>query len=97
MFSVGDKMGTMTIYGLKTTAPANHFTKMDTTRIRVYFIKKKRKGFSYTQNMEYTDNWIILRKHTPYLDTSYLSVFSPNAGKYGPEKTSYLDTFHRVT
>ena len=29
-------------------------------------------------------------------DTSYLSVFSPNAGKYGPEKTPYLDTFHAV-
>ena len=24
------------------------------------------------------------------------SVFSPNAGKYGPEKTPYLDTFHTV-
>ena len=24
----------------------------------------------------------------------YLSVFSPNAGKYGPEKTPYLDSFH---
>ena len=23
----------------------------------------------------------------------YLSVFSPNAGKYGPEKAQYLDTF----
>ena len=29
-------------------------------------------------------------------DTPYLSVFSPNAGKCGPEKTSYLDTFHAV-
>ena len=29
-------------------------------------------------------------------DTSYLSVFSPNAGKYGPEITPYLDTFHTV-
>ena len=27
---------------------------------------------------------------------AYLSVFSPNAGKYGPEKTPYLDTFHGV-
>ena len=27
---------------------------------------------------------------------TYLSVFSPNAGKYGPEKTPYLDTFHVV-
>ena len=24
------------------------------------------------------------------------SVFSPNAGNYGPEKTAYLDTFHAV-
>ena len=29
-------------------------------------------------------------------DTSYLSVFSPNAGKYGSEKTPYLDTFQAV-
>ena len=27
-------------------------------------------------------------------DTPYLSVFSPNAGKYGIEKTSYLDTIY---
>ena len=27
---------------------------------------------------------------------TYLSVFSPNAGKYGSEKTLYLDTFHAV-
>ena len=26
----------------------------------------------------------------------FLSVFSPNAGKYGPEKTPYLDTFQAV-
>ena len=24
----------------------------------------------------------------------YFPVFSPNTGKYGPEKTLYLDTFH---
>ena len=30
------------------------------------------------------------------LEAKYLSVFSPNAGKYGPEKTPYLDTFHAV-
>ena len=28
--------------------------------------------------------------------TTYLFVFSPNAGKYGPAKTPYLDTFHAV-
>ena len=26
----------------------------------------------------------------------FWSVFSPNTGKYGPEKTPYLDTFHAV-
>ena len=26
-----------------------------------------------------------------------MSVFSPNTGKYGPEKTPYLDTFHAVS
>ena len=29
-------------------------------------------------------------------DTDYLSVFSPNAGKYRPEITPHLDTFHAV-
>ena len=29
-------------------------------------------------------------------DTEYLSIFTPNAGKYIPEKTAYLDTFHPV-
>ena len=29
-------------------------------------------------------------------DTEYLSIFSPNAGNYGPEKTPSLDTFHAV-
>ena len=28
------------------------------------------------------------------LNAERYSVFSPNAGKYGPDKTSYLDTFH---
>ena len=31
-----------------------------------------------------------------YGDTPYLSVFSRNAGKYRPEITPYLDTFHVV-
>ena len=30
------------------------------------------------------------------IDTPYLSVFSPNAGKYRPEETPYMDTFHAV-
>ena len=30
------------------------------------------------------------------MERYYLSVFNPNAGKYGPEITPYLDTFHAV-
>ena len=37
-------------------------------------------------------HWYWIRRGTPYL-----SVFSPNAGKYGPEKILYLDTFPAVT
>ena len=29
-------------------------------------------------------------------DTPYLSVFSPNVGKYGPQLIPYLGTFHAV-
>ena len=29
-------------------------------------------------------------------DTEYLSVFSPNVGKYRSKKTSYFDTFHAM-
>ena len=31
---------------------------------------------------------------TVQIRSYFWSVFSPNRGKYGPEKTSYLDTFH---
>ena len=43
---------------------------------------------------------ITLREKCPntefFLVREYLSIFSPNAGKYGPEKTPHLDTFHAV-
>ena len=28
--------------------------------------------------------------------TPYISLFSPNTEKYGPEKNPYMDTFHLV-
>ena len=31
-----------------------------------------------------------------YEGTKYLSLFNPNVGKYGPEKTPYLDTLHAM-
>ena len=37
--------------------------------------------------------------HTAWKVSRYgvISVFSPNTGKYGPEITLYLDTFHAVS
>ena len=36
--------------------------------------------------------------HSDYMrrDNPYLSVFSPNAGKCGPEKTLYFEPFHAL-
>ena len=31
-------------------------------------------------------SWFFLVEHLKKIDTAYLSVFSPNVGKYGPEK-----------
>ena len=39
---------------------------------------------------------IFLYSVRSFLYTPYLSVFSPNTGKYGPEITPYLHTFHVV-
>ena len=36
--------------------------------------------------------WFVFSR----IRTEYGEMFSPNAGKYGPEKTPYLDTIHAV-
>ena len=51
------------------------------------------------ENCPNTEYFLVrILPHSDWIrrDTSYLSVFSPNAGKYGPENTPYLDTFHAV-
>ena len=46
-------------------------------------------------------NFLLLRKHGggKALNNQifFCSVFSPNGGKYGPEKTPYLETFHTAS
>ena len=32
-----------------------------------------------------------------FISGPYFPVFNPNTGKYGPEMTPYLDTFHAVS
>ena len=42
---------------------------------------------------------MALREKCPnkeFFSGPHFPVFSPNTGKYGPEKTPYLDTFHAV-
>ena len=59
-------------------------------------------GFDHISLREkYPNKEVFLVSIFPHLDwerrdTPFLSVFSPNAGKYEPEKTPYLDIFHVV-
>ena len=60
-----------------------------------------KKLFEVTQNSHKDDS--IVQSSTAWkvskywvFSGSYFPVFSPNTGKYGPEKTPYLDTFHAV-
>ena len=46
-------------------------------------------------NKEYFLVRIFLYSHCIQI-LKEISVFSPNTGKYGPEKTPQLDTFHAV-
>ena len=39
---------------------------------------------------------ISFSPNTEFFLVRYFSVFNPITGKYGPEKTPYLDTFHTV-
>ena len=48
-------------------------------------------------NMELFLVRIFLHSDWIRRDTEYLSVFSSNVGKYGPEKTPYLGTFQAVS
>ena len=57
-------------------------------RVKVTSLREK------CPNTEYFLLRIFSHSDWIWRDTKYLSVFSPNAGKYGPENTPYLDTFH---
>ena len=40
--------------------------------------------------------YFMKKTGTAWEVSRYISVFSRNMGKHGPEKTTYLDTFHKV-
>ena len=48
-------------------------------------------------NLRFDDNFTAWKvSKCGVISGLYLPVFSPNTGKYGPEITPYLNTFHRV-
>ena len=65
-------------------------------------------GFSYQRHWQFTRQqgkrtlrpeasvfWVILVRIFPHSEYPYLSAFSPNAGKYGPESNSDYGHFLR--
>ena len=48
-----------------------------------------------TPNTKYLTVWKV--SNYGVISDPYFPVFSPNTGKYGPEITPYLDTFHTVS
>ena len=53
--------------------------------------------YTYLRNfkiLSFLGSYGSLREKCP--NAEYLSLFSSNVGKYGPEKTPYLDTFHAM-
>ena len=72
----------------------NHFNNVNPKATAV-----KQEQSSLCENCPNTEFFLVrIYPHSDWIrrDTSYLSVFGPNAGKYGPEKDPYLDTFHTV-
>ena len=63
-----------------------------------HFGKIVRHSFKYTSEHKVATYLFYskLQTEAAVYFTKYLSVFSPNAGKCGPEKTPYLDKFHAV-
>ena len=71
-------------------------------RLKKFFITTKQtliKDVTKEWNMEWLAEKIKIsvriRSFSEYGDTKYLSVFSPNAGKYGPGKLRIIWTLFR--
>ena len=62
-------------------------------------VKQEFQKISLLEKCPNTEFWLIrIFVHSDRIQrfTEKISVFSLNAGKYGPEETPYLDTFHTV-
>ena len=74
----------------------------DTFHAVIFFVRLTKFLFgkrTLRENCPNTEFFLVhIFSHLDWIrrDTPYLFVSSPNAGKYGPEKTPYLETFHAV-
>ena len=67
--------------------------------MKVIFFKKNIADTTLREMCPNTESFLVrIFPHSDWIrrDTPYLSVFSPNAGKYWSEKTPYFDTFDAV-
>ena len=58
------------------------------------------KFFKIYWSEDFTNPLLLLNSHcvkSVQIRSNFSSVFSPNSGKYGPEITPYMDTFHAVS
>ena len=58
--------------------------------------KEKIEKWKYVQSEQEAEALREKCSNTKFFSGPYFPVFSPNTGKYGPEKTPYLDAFHAV-
>ena len=81
----------------------NEWNNVDLIRgSRSYWLFRKSNPYwSLSLREKYPNTEFFLVRISPHSDwirryAEYLSVFSPNVGKYRPGKTTYLGTFHAV-
>ena len=84
--SVSDHFGTLCIKGLKLLTI---FAKSSED----WYDSQYASVFTFSKFIHSTA-WKVYKYRA--FSVPYFPVFSPNIGKYGPEKTPYLDTFHAV-
>ena len=92
------KLLVLKVCKVATSSSVNFFNSLnilDWVKTRNKIIKIKKTLSDKCPNTELFLVCIFPHSHWIRRDT-YLSVFSPNAGKYGPEITQYLNTFHAV-
>ena len=74
------------------------FEQICVYRIACWFIIDFWHAYTAWKVSKYGVFLVCIFAHSDWIrrDTEYLSIFNPNAGKYRPDKTPHLDTFHTV-